>query len=156
MTPGRKAVPLEDLHILPQPAVLSPRLSQLRLLLSGQAPRLSTPHTSRCSGQCSAHCSGHCSAGRQHYRHDKRYGTFLRHSVARTSREEVNHMCVHPAMLSELAASKRRDMLAQAEQDRRAKQLAVLARAERRAERARLRMPKAARLSLRLRSELSE
>jgi len=59
-------------------------------------------------------------------------------------------------MLSELAASKRRDMLAQAEQDRRAKQLAVLARAERRAERARLRMPKAARLSLRLRSELSE
>ena len=65
-------------------------------------------------------------------------------------------MYMHPAMLSELAASKHRDMLAQAEQDRRAKQLAMLARASRRAERAQRKMQKAARLSLRLRSELNQ
>jgi hypothetical protein len=65
-------------------------------------------------------------------------------------------MYMHPAMLSEMAASKRRDMLAQAEQDRRAKQLATLARAERRAERAQRRVQKATRLTLRLRSELNQ
>jgi hypothetical protein len=65
-------------------------------------------------------------------------------------------MYLNPVMMSRLAADKRRDMLAQAEQARLAKQVTELARAERRAERARLRMQKAARLTLRLRSELNQ
>lgn len=64
-------------------------------------------------------------------------------------------MYMHPVITSQLAAEKRRDMLAQAEQDRRAWQLASLARAERRADRARRHLQKAARSTLRVRSELS-
>jgi hypothetical protein len=63
---------------------------------------------------------------------------------------------LHPHMVGQLVAEKRRDMLAQAEQDRRASQSAALARASRRAERAQRKMHKAARVVLRLRSELSE
>jgi hypothetical protein len=63
---------------------------------------------------------------------------------------------MHPLIISRLAAEKRRDMLAQAERDRRASQLAALARASRRAERAQREMQKARRLVLRLRSELSQ
>jgi hypothetical protein len=63
---------------------------------------------------------------------------------------------MHPLIISQLAAEKRRDMLAQAEQDRRAKQAAALARASRRVERAQREMQKARRLALRLRSELSQ
>jgi len=64
-------------------------------------------------------------------------------------------MYMHPVITSQLAAEKRRDMLAQAKQDRQAWQLASLARAERRADRARRQLRKAARLTLRIRSELS-
>ena len=63
---------------------------------------------------------------------------------------------VHPAILSDLAAEKRRDLLAQAEQSRRARQASALSRASRRAERAQRQVQKARRLVLRLRSELSE
>jgi hypothetical protein len=63
---------------------------------------------------------------------------------------------MHPLMVSQLAAERRRDMLAQAERDRRASQLAALARASRRAERAQRQLQKARRLALQLRSELSQ
>jgi hypothetical protein len=63
---------------------------------------------------------------------------------------------MHPLIISQLAAAKRRDMLAQAEQDRLARQIALMARASRRARRAERKMQKAARLSLRLRSELNQ
>jgi hypothetical protein len=63
---------------------------------------------------------------------------------------------MHPLIISQLATEKRRDMLAQAEQDRRARQAAALARASRRAERAQRELQKARRLALRLRSELSQ
>jgi len=65
-------------------------------------------------------------------------------------------MFLHPAISSQLVAEKHREMLAQAEQDRRASQLASLARASRRAERAKRQMLKARRLTLRLRSELTQ
>jgi hypothetical protein len=65
-------------------------------------------------------------------------------------------MYLHPEITRQLAAEKRRDMLALAEQDRRAKQLSALARAERRSERAQRKLQKAARLTLQLRSELSQ
>ena len=64
-------------------------------------------------------------------------------------------MYMHPVITGQLATEKRRDMLAQAEQDRKAWQLASLARAERRANTARRQLRKAARLTLRLRSEVS-
>jgi hypothetical protein len=64
-------------------------------------------------------------------------------------------MYMHPVITSQLAAEKRREMLAQAKHDRQAWQLASLARAERRADRARRQLRKAARLTLRVRSELS-
>jgi hypothetical protein len=63
---------------------------------------------------------------------------------------------MHPLIISQLAADKRREMLAQAEQDRLAKQFAALARASRRAERAQRRLEKATRLTLRLRAELNQ
>jgi hypothetical protein len=63
---------------------------------------------------------------------------------------------MHPLIMSQLAAEKRRDMLAQAEQDRLVKQFAALARASRRAERAQRRLEKATRLTLRLRAELNQ
>jgi hypothetical protein len=65
-------------------------------------------------------------------------------------------MFMHPHMLGQLAAQKHRDMLAQAERDRLASQVSALARASRRAERAKHKMQKAARLALRLRSELGQ
>lgn len=63
---------------------------------------------------------------------------------------------MHPVILSDLAAEKRRDILAQAERDGRAKQVAAFARASRRAERAQRKAQKSARLVLRLRSELNQ
>ena len=65
-------------------------------------------------------------------------------------------MYLHPAMASQLAAEKRRDMLAQAKQDSLAKQLSDVARASRRAQRAERKLQKAERLALRLRSELAQ
>jgi len=63
-------------------------------------------------------------------------------------------MYMHPVITSQLATEKRRDMLAKAEQDRKAWQLASLARAERRADRARRQLRKSAGLALRVRAEL--
>jgi hypothetical protein len=60
---------------------------------------------------------------------------------------------MHPMITSQLAAEKRRDMLARAERDRLASQLAAMARASRRAGRAQRKMQKAVRLTLRLRSD---
>jgi hypothetical protein len=54
----------------------------------------------------------------------------------------------------ELAKEQRREMLAQAGQQRRARQLVALARTTRRAERAEWRMRRAARKALQLRAEL--
>lgn len=65
-------------------------------------------------------------------------------------------MYMHPHMLGQLAAQRHRDMLAQAEQDRLASQLAAVARSNRRTERAQRKMRKATRLALRLRSELNQ
>jgi hypothetical protein len=65
-------------------------------------------------------------------------------------------MYLHPMMTSQLAAEKRRDMLAQGEKDRLTRELAAVARATRRAERAQRQPRKAARLILRLRSELNQ
>jgi hypothetical protein len=64
----------------------------------------------------------------------------------------VNH--VHPYFSSQLASERRREMLAQAEQQRLARRLVILARASRRAERAERRMRRAMRRAVRLRSEL--
>jgi hypothetical protein len=51
-------------------------------------------------------------------------------------------MFTHPYLASELARERQRDMLAQADRQRQARQLSVLVRAFRRAERARRRMPR--------------
>jgi len=61
---------------------------------------------------------------------------------------------VHPYFSSQLASERRREMLAQAEQQRLARRLVILARASRRAERAERRMRRAMRRAVRLRSEL--
>jgi hypothetical protein len=63
-------------------------------------------------------------------------------------------MHMHPYVASQLAGERRRDMLAQAERQRRARQLIALARASRRAERAERRMRQAVRKALRLRAAL--
>jgi hypothetical protein len=60
---------------------------------------------------------------------------------------------MHPMIISQLAAEKRREMLARAERGRLASQLAVLVRASRRAARAQRKMQKAAHLTLRQRSD---
>jgi hypothetical protein len=60
---------------------------------------------------------------------------------------------MNPMIMSQLAAEKRREMLARAERDRLASQLRGMARASRRAGRAQRTMQKAARLTLRLRSD---
>jgi len=65
-------------------------------------------------------------------------------------------MYMHPHMMGQLAAEKRRDMLAQARKDGLAKQLSDAARASRRAQRAERKLQKAERLALRLRSELAQ
>lgn len=61
-----------------------------------------------------------------------------------------------PYMASQLAKERRRELMAQAEQHRRARKHAALARASRRAERAERRMRRAARKALRLRAELGQ
>jgi hypothetical protein len=63
---------------------------------------------------------------------------------------------LHPYMASQLASERRRDMLAQAEQHNRARKVAALAKASRRAERAERRMRRAVRRALRLRAELEQ
>jgi thiamine pyrophosphate-dependent acetolactate synthase large subunit-like protein len=63
---------------------------------------------------------------------------------------------VHPHVASQFARERHREMLAQAEQQRLARQLVKLARASRRAERAERRMRQALRKALRLRSELEQ
>lgn len=59
-------------------------------------------------------------------------------------------------LASQLARERQRDMLAQAKQQRLARQVVALARASRRAERAERRMRAAVRKALRLRSELEQ
>lgn len=59
-------------------------------------------------------------------------------------------------MASQLAKERQREMLAQAEQQRRARQLGALARASRRAERSERRMRRALRRALQLRAELQQ
>ena len=63
---------------------------------------------------------------------------------------------MHPYVASQLARERHRDMLAQAQQQRRARQLIALARASRRAERAERRMRQAVRKALRLRAALEQ
>ena len=63
---------------------------------------------------------------------------------------------MQPHVASQFANERRREILAQVEQQRRARQLVKLARASRRAERAERRMRQALRKSLRLRSELEQ
>jgi hypothetical protein len=63
---------------------------------------------------------------------------------------------MHPYVASQLARERRRDMLAQAQRQRRARQLVALARASRRAERAERRMRQAVRKALRLRGALEQ
>ncbi len=65
-------------------------------------------------------------------------------------------MYMHPYVASQLAGERRRDMLAQAQQQRQAQQVVALARASRRAERAERRMRQAARKAVRLRAELEQ
>jgi len=62
---------------------------------------------------------------------------------------------LHPHMSSQLGSERRREMLAQAEQQHRARQPVALARASRRAERAERRMRRAVRKALRLRADWS-
>ena len=61
---------------------------------------------------------------------------------------------MHPEILSQLASERRRDMLADAGQQRLARQLVAFRRASRRADRAERHMRRAARRALRLRAEL--
>jgi hypothetical protein len=63
---------------------------------------------------------------------------------------------LHPHVASQLASERRREMLAQGEQQRRARQLVALARASRRAERTERRMRRAVRKALRLRAGLEQ
>jgi hypothetical protein len=63
---------------------------------------------------------------------------------------------MHPYVASQLARERRRDMLAQAQRQRRARQLVALARASRRAELAERRMRQAVRKALRLRGALEQ
>jgi hypothetical protein len=63
---------------------------------------------------------------------------------------------MHPILASQLADERRRDMLAQAQQQRLARQLRALARASRRAQRAERRMRKAVRQALRLGAGLQQ
>jgi hypothetical protein len=63
---------------------------------------------------------------------------------------------MHPYVASQLGRERRRDMLAQAQRQRRARQLVALARASRRAERAERRMRQAVRKALRLRGALEQ
>ena len=60
----------------------------------------------------------------------------------------------HPDVASQLAKQRHREMLAQAERQRRARQLVALATASRRAQRAERRMRHAARKALQLRERL--
>lgn len=62
-------------------------------------------------------------------------------------------MYLHPHVASQLAGERHREMLAQAERHRLARQFAVAAKASRRAER---RMRQGARRALRLRTELEQ
>jgi hypothetical protein len=61
-----------------------------------------------------------------------------------------------PYMASQLVDERRRDLLAQAEQQHRARKRAALARASRRAERAERRVRRAVRKALRLRAGLEQ
>ena len=63
-------------------------------------------------------------------------------------------MHMHPDVASQVARERRRDMLAQAQRQRQARQLMALARASRRAERAERRCAGGARKALRLRAAL--
>jgi hypothetical protein len=60
---------------------------------------------------------------------------------------------MHPLITSQIAAARQRDMLAQAEQERLARQVVAMARASQRAERAGRPRRRAARLVFRLRPE---
>jgi hypothetical protein len=60
---------------------------------------------------------------------------------------------MHPLITSQICAARQRDMLAQAEQDRLARQVVAMARASQRAERAVRPRGRAARLVFRLRPE---
>ena len=62
-------------------------------------------------------------------------------------------MYVHPYLAAQLAKERHREMVAQAQQQRRGRQLAALARAGRRAEPAERRMRRAVRVALQLRAE---
>jgi hypothetical protein len=79
---------------------------------------------------------------------------FLRQgSTAQASphgRKEVNHVHLHPHLASQLASERRRDMLARAQQQCRARQATALARAARPSKQAERRMGRAVRTALRL------
>jgi hypothetical protein len=66
----------------------------------------------------------------------------------------VIHVYLPPYVAGQLVKERQREMLAQAEQQRRGRQLAALARAARRAERAERRMRRAVRRAVQLRTEL--
>lgn len=70
--------------------------------------------------------------------------------------KEVSHVYQHPYIASQLAKERRRELLAQAEQQHRARKCAALARASRRAERAERRMRRAVRKVVRLRAGLEQ
>ena len=65
-------------------------------------------------------------------------------------------MYQHPYMASQLASERRREMLAQAEQQHWARKHAAVARASRRARRAERRMRRAVRKAVRLRAGLQQ
>jgi hypothetical protein len=79
------------------------------------------------------------------------HATHHRPAVARMSRQEVSHM--HPLITSQIAADRHREMLAQAAQERLAREVVAMARAARRAERAERPRRRGARLIFRLRPE---
>jgi len=68
--------------------------------------------------------------------------------------KEVSHVYLPPYLASQLAKERQREMVAQAEQQRRGRQLAALAAASRRAERAERRKRQALRAVRQLSAEL--
>jgi len=77
-------------------------------------------------------------------------------SVHLRTSKEVSHVYLPPYLASQLAMERQREMVAQAQQQRRGRQLAALARASRRAKRSELRMHRALRAAVQLGAELPQ
>jgi hypothetical protein len=77
-------------------------------------------------------------------------------SVHLRTPKEVSDVYLPPYVASQLAQERQREMVAQAQRQRRGRQLAAVARASRRAERAERQMRRAVRLALQLRAELPQ